>query len=62
MSDADVCTWNNSTDPENGGRGVFCSTDDKIVDWVDLRENNLQSLTLPSELFLLTKIISSILT
>jgi Leucine Rich repeats (2 copies) len=56
MSDADFCTWNNSTDPENGGRGVFCSTDDEIVDWVDLGGNNLQSPTLPSELFLLTNL------
>jgi Leucine-rich repeat (LRR) protein len=54
MSSADVCTWNNGTDPANGGRGVFCSKDDKTIDWVVLSENNLQSSTLPWEIFLLT--------
>jgi hypothetical protein len=53
LSDADVCTWNNGKDRANGGRGVFCSTDDKTIDYVNLRENNLQT-TLPWELFLLT--------
>jgi hypothetical protein len=56
MSDAEVCMWNSGTDPTSGGRGVFCSTDNKTIDWVDLKENNLQSLTVPWELFLLTNL------
>lgn len=57
LSDADVCTWNDGTDTANGGRGVFCSSDDmRTIDWVDLKDNNLQGPLLPWELSLLTSL------
>jgi hypothetical protein len=56
LSDADVCMWNNGTDSANGGRGVFCSTEKKTIDWVAMSDNNLRSGTLPWELFLLTSL------